>query len=140
MIEKAKKSYPNNTWIVADASKYVSSDKFDIVFFQCHNSVDSTSRALFKKMNDLLNPGGVLAISVPRFDEMPISKIIQNISSKEKWKEKTKGCAETFTRYDYKFYYELLSTTYQTIEFWKQTIFTLWNRNLPLLNGQGVRV
>jgi trans-aconitate 2-methyltransferase len=119
MIEKAKKSYPNNTWIVADASKYVSSDKFDIVLSDATIQWIPHHEALFKKMNDLLNPGGVLAISVPRFDEMPISKIIQNISSKEKWKEKTKGCAETFTRYDYKFYYELLSTTYQTIEFWQ---------------------
>jgi len=31
-IEKAKTSYPNNKWIVADVSKYAFSEKYDVVF------------------------------------------------------------------------------------------------------------
>ena len=119
MIEKAKNSYPDNTWIIADASKYTSSDKFDIVFSNATIQWIPHHETLFKKLYGFVNQSGVLAISVPRFDEMLISKIIQKIANKEKWKNATKGCAEAFTRYDYKFYYDLISTSYQTIELWQ---------------------
>jgi trans-aconitate 2-methyltransferase len=119
MIEAAKKSYPNNTWIVADASKYTTSVKFDIVFSNATIQWIPHHEKLFKKLYNLVSENGVLAISVPRFDEMPISKIIEKIANKEKWKEVTKGCAETFTRYNYKFYYDLISGYYRKVEFWQ---------------------
>jgi trans-aconitate 2-methyltransferase len=119
MIEKAKKSYPDNTWIVADASKYTSSDKFDIVFSNAAIQWIPHHEILFKKLYNLINICGVLAISVPRFDEMPISKIIQRVASKAKWKEAITGCADAFTRYNYQFYYDLISADYQKVEFWQ---------------------
>ena len=119
MIDKAKKSYPDNIWIVADASKYTSDTKYDIVFSNATIQWIPNHENLFKNFLNLTNDGGVLAVSVPRFDEMPISKILNKVAGNEKWKTATKGCAETFTRYDYQFYYNLISPDYQTVEMWQ---------------------
>jgi len=61
----------------------------------------------------------VLAIQVPRFDEMPISKAIEEVSRRGKWKESTKGCSDLFTRYNYKYYFELLIPDYRSVELWQ---------------------
>jgi len=119
MIDKAKKSYPDNIWIVADASKYTSDTKYDIVFSNATIQWIPNHENLFKNFLNMTNDGGVLAVSVPRFDEMPISKILNKVAGNEKWKTATKGCAETFTRYDYQFYYNLISPDYQTVEMWQ---------------------
>ena len=119
MIEKAKTSYPNNIWIVEDASKYSTNTKYDIVFSNATIQWISNHEYLFHKLANFTNDGGVLAVSVPRFNEMPLSSAIQKVASKEKWREPTKGCSELFTYHDYKYYYDLISIDYKSIEFWQ---------------------
>src|SRR5271157_3851245 len=119
MIDKAKKSYPENTWIVADAATYLPDTKYDIVFSNATIQWIPDHEKLFKNFLNLTNDGGVLAISVPRFYEMPISKIIARIAGNEKWKAATKGAAAAFTRHDYQFYYNLISPDYQAVEMWQ---------------------
>jgi trans-aconitate 2-methyltransferase len=119
MIEKAKADYPKNTWIVADASKYTSSTKYDIVFSNATIQWIPDHEKLFKRFFSLINNRGVLAIQVPRFDEMPLSRAIQKVAGKEKWKEPTKGCAELFTYRDYKYYYDLINRDSKAIDLWQ---------------------
>jgi trans-aconitate 2-methyltransferase len=119
MIEKAKADYPANTWIVADASDFNPDIKYDIVFSNATIQWIPNHESLFKKLSGMVNSGGVLAIQVPRFDEMPLSKAIFSIAGKEKWREQIKGCAELFTYHDYKYYYDLLSKDFKSIELWQ---------------------
>jgi len=119
MIEKAKTSYPNNIWIVADASKYTSNTKYDIVFSNATIQWIPNHEDLFNKLFNLTNNGGVLAIQVPRFNEMPLATAIQKVANKEIWKEATKGCSELFTYHDDKYYYDLMSSDYKSVDFWQ---------------------
>jgi trans-aconitate 2-methyltransferase len=119
MIEKAKSSYPNNTWIVADASEYTSNTKYDIVFSNATIQWLPNHESLFNKLFNLTKDGGVLAISTPRFDEMLLSEAISKVVNKDRWKEATKGCAELFTYHDFKYYYDLMSKGYKSVEFWQ---------------------
>jgi trans-aconitate 2-methyltransferase len=119
MIEKARTSYPHNTWIVADAAKYTPNAGYDIVFSSATIQWIPDHADLFKKLFNLINDGGLLAIQVPRFDEMPLSKAIQKVASREKWQESTRGCLELFTYHDAKYYYDLISPEYKSVEFWQ---------------------
>jgi trans-aconitate 2-methyltransferase len=119
MISKAKADYPENTWIIADAATYLPDIKYDIVFSNATIQWIPNHKKLFNNFLNLISDGGVLAISVPRFDEMPISKILNKIAGHENWKTATRGCAAAFTRYDYQFYYNLISPDYQTVEMWQ---------------------
>lgn len=123
MIEKAKTSYPANTWIVADASQYISSKKYDIVFSNATIQWIPNHAALFKKLFDLTNPGGVLAIQVPRFNEMPLSGAIEKVADQARWKAVVSGCSDLFTYHDEKYYYDLLSPHYKSVEFWQTDYF-----------------
>jgi trans-aconitate 2-methyltransferase len=119
MIEKAKTNFPGQSWIVADASRYTSDSKYDLVFSNAviqwiPNHVD-----LFKRLFNLTNNGGVLAIQVPRFNTMPVSKAIQRVANKEIWTEVTRGSLESFTYHDEKYYYDLMSIYSKSIEMWQ---------------------
>jgi trans-aconitate 2-methyltransferase len=119
MIEKAKATYPNNLWVLADAASYAPTARYDLVFSNATIQWIPDHEKLFKKLFNLINSGGSLAIQVPRFDEMPVSKAIQEVSSREKWEESTRGCADLLTRHDYKYYFELMSADYQAVEMWQ---------------------
>jgi trans-aconitate 2-methyltransferase len=119
MIEKARTTYPNNKWIVADASNCTSNAKYDIVFSNATIQWIPNHQNLFKRLFNLVNNEGVLAIQVPKFNEMPLSRAIQKIANKEIWKEATKGCSELFTYHDEKYYYDLMSSDYKSVEFWQ---------------------
>jgi trans-aconitate 2-methyltransferase len=119
MIKQAQTNYPDNTWILADASKHTSKTKYDIVFSNATIQWIPDHEKLFKKLFNLTNNGGVLAIQVPRFDEMPLSKAIQKVAEKIKWKETTKGCEDLFTYHNARYYYNLLSVNTRSVEFWQ---------------------
>ena len=123
MIEKAKASYPHNTWIVADASKHLFNEKYDIVFSNATIQWIPNHAELFKHLFNLTNPGGVLAIQVPRFNAMPLSKAIQKVADQGRWKEATRACSKLFTYHDEKYYYDLLSPQYKSIELWQTDYF-----------------
>ena len=134
MIEKAKTTYPNDVWIVADASKFTSDSKYDLVFSNATIQWIPNHQDLFKRLFNLINPGGVLAIEVPRFNEMPLAKAIQKTANKEIWKEATKGCSELFTYQDYKFYYDLMSSDYKSVEFWQTDYFHILESQYSIID------
>jgi trans-aconitate 2-methyltransferase len=118
MIEKAKKSYPDNTWIVADVSKYTSSDKFDIVFSNAAIQWVPDHENLLKKFKLLLADKGLLAVQLPLFWDMPLGKSILKISQNERWGNLISEVSKIFTIYDYSFYYDQLSELFGSVEIW----------------------
>jgi len=123
MIEKAKMSYPNNIWIVADALKYTPDAKYDIVFSNAAIQWIPNHEELFGKLFNLINDGGVLAIQVPRFNVMPLAKAILRVASKTEWRESTKDCSHLFMYHDEYYYYNLMSLCYKKVEFWQTDYF-----------------
>jgi len=119
MINKAKASYPENTWIVADASDYISNTRYDVVFSNSAIQWIPNHENLFENFLKLTNDGGVLAISVPLFDEMPLSKAIKKVANKRNWNELTKGCSDLFTYHNYQYYYGLMSLHFKSVDFWQ---------------------
>jgi trans-aconitate 2-methyltransferase len=119
MIEKAKASFPKNTWLVADAAEYTPNRKYNIVFSNATIQWILDHERLFQNLFNLVNNGGVLAISTPRFDEMLLYEVISKVIEQEKWKEATQGCAELFTYHDYKYYYDLMDKYFKSIELWQ---------------------
>lgn len=90
MIEAAKSQYPEMEFILCDASKELSTigRKFDIVFSNACIQWIPNHEALIPNMVELLKSGGILAVQVPMNYDEPIHKIIDSVSTSEKWAEK----------------------------------------------------
>ncbi len=119
MILKAKQDYPNQEWQLADAEKDVIPGKYDIVFSNALIQWIPDHNQLLKRFADLLNDRGVLAIQVPLFLDMPISKSITRISKNKKWSDLTGSANNLFTIHNSSEYYDMLYEFFTSVELWE---------------------
>lgn len=108
MIEKATEDYPNQHWILFDADVDTLDDKFDILFSNAVIQWIPNHDELLQKFADLLTDSGVLAVQLPLFDNMPISKAISKIGKHSKWAALTQGLDGLFTFHSASYYYDQL--------------------------------
>ncbi len=74
---------------------------------------------LLTKFQALLSNGGVVAVQIPQFWDMPLGQIIENNANATRWKDQTGGVSTLFTIHDYSFYYDILSNLFNSIEIWE---------------------
>jgi trans-aconitate 2-methyltransferase len=133
MIEKARASYPQYDWVIADAAAYSPRVKFDIVFSNATIQWIPNHQQLFARLLNLTTNRGVLAIQVPRFNEMPLSGVIEKVAGQAKWREVTKTCAGLFTYRDAAYYYDLMSSHYKKIDLWQTDYFHIMPSHASIL-------
>jgi trans-aconitate 2-methyltransferase len=142
MIEKAKMDYPNQEWVVADASNYKTDLKFDLVFSNATIQWIPNHENLLSKFHELLSDRGILAIQIPMFWDMPLAKAIEKVSKGNRWKTRTKDVLNLFTIHDYFFYYDQLSGLFNTIDMWETDymhILDSQNSILEMIKSTGLK-
>ncbi len=142
MIEKAKRDYPDQDWRMADASKDPIPGKYDIVFSNATIQWIPNHEELFTKFYHLLSNKGLIAIQVPLFRDMPVSKSIRRITEENRWKAASNGISELFTFHDHAFYFDLLARMFQSIEMWETYylhILESQNSILEMIRSTGLR-
>lgn len=133
MIEKATKDYPNQKWLLADAGKDEIGGKFDIVFSNATIQWIPNHADLIEKFANILNNNGILAVQLPLFLDMPISKSIAETAGLPKWSSATKGINELFTIHDARFYFDLLSKYFSRIEIWTTDYYHVMDSQAAIL-------
>jgi trans-aconitate 2-methyltransferase len=134
MIEKAKKDYPEQEWILADAFSYEPDIKFDVVFSSATIQWIPNHEKLFEKFNNMLSFRGVIAIQAPKFQEMELGQIIHSISQKDRWKNELEGCSDLFTYHDSHYYYDLLSDKMKSIDIWETYYIHVMPSSLSIID------
>ena len=119
MIEKAKRDYSKQEWVLSDAASFESDIRFDVIFSNAAIQWVPDHKELLEKFFNLLSANGIIAIQLPKFQNMVLGQIIHDVSRKKKWRRKTKGCSEVFTFHDYHYYYDQLSDKMQSIDMWE---------------------
>jgi trans-aconitate 2-methyltransferase len=132
MIEKAKKDYPNQEWQLIDASSDELKGKYDIIFSNSTIQWIPNHTKLLKKFYDSLSDKGIIAIQIPMFWDMPIGKSIFDIAREHRWYAIMRGSSDTFTMYDYSFYYNTLSELCSSVEIWQTDYFHVMDSHLSI--------
>jgi len=133
MIEKARSDYPDQEWILSNASEFISDVLFDIVFSNATIQWIPNHDKLIPKLLSLLSSKGALAIQLPQFRNMPVGKALENIADKDRWKKKTLGCKELYTFHEYGFYYDLLQKHANKIDMWETSYFHVLDSHYSIL-------
>lgn len=124
MLEAAREKYPDIEFILCDASRDLDRfcGKFDIVFSNACIQWIPDHHKLLREMMSLLKEGGELAVQIPmNFDE-PIHKIIGEIASSEKWRDKCND-PRHFYMLTPEQYYDVLSEISSDFKMWQTTYF-----------------
>ncbi len=142
MIEKAKIDYPDQNWELLDAGKDDIPGTYDIVFSNSTIQWIPSHDELLKKFYRILNDGGLIAIQIPLFWDMPVGKSIKEISKEIRWNSTTKGITELFFMPNYSYYFEKLSQLYNSIVIWETNymhIMDSYNSILEMIRSTGLR-
>jgi trans-aconitate 2-methyltransferase len=123
MIEKARNTFPQEDWILADATEWRTDEKYDIVFSNAALQWISNHEILIRKLFDLVNNRGALAVQVPANNHSPLHKAVLRVSKREEWRESTNGCDSMLTYHDVGFYYDQLSAISVRINIWQTTYY-----------------
>ena len=118
MIKKATADFPNQKWILFDAGNDNINDKFDLVFSNATIQWIPNHDKLLKRFADLLKDTGILAVQLPLFFDMPLSKSISEIARQDKWKVATQGVDNLFTINTSAYYYDHLAKYFSEIDIW----------------------
>lgn len=133
MIEKAKKDYPDQEWLMFDAEKDKIDVKFDIVFSNAALQWMSNQKEIIKSFFNLLKDSGLIAVQLPLFWEMPIGKSIAKIEGNSKWTPMIKGVKALMTIHSLSYYYDCLSELSDSIDIWITNYMHIMKSHLSIL-------
>jgi trans-aconitate 2-methyltransferase len=119
MIEKARRDYPHQKWLLADASKLELDRAYDVVFSNAVLQWIPDHDLLIPRFFAIVNPKGSLAVQVPANNESPVHKALLTVSSREKWSRFTSGSEKQLTYRTAEYYYNILSPLSSELDLWE---------------------
>lgn len=134
MIETAKKEHRELDFKVYDAGTALASlgNDFDVVFSNACIQWIPNHRALLPNMMALLRVGGMLAVQIPMNYEEPIHKIIQEVTSSQKWRPFFPN-PRIFYNLTQEEYFDLLSDISSEFSMWQTTYFHIMKSHYAIL-------
>ena len=142
MIEMAMHDYPGREWKLLDAGKDDITGTFDLVFSNATIQWIPDHFALLKKFKSILVDGGILAVQLPLFFDMPLGRSISRISREKRWAQATERVNRLFTIHDHAEYYDLLSALFSSIEIWETDYVHVMESHqsiLEMIRSSGLR-
>ncbi len=119
MIAKARKDYPDQEWILADAGTEEIPGRYDVVFSNAAIQWIPGHAHLLTKFENILNPGGALAIQLPLVFDMPVEQAIEDALDKTGYKEIRERVKTLLTVLSAAQYYDLLTVLFHPVEMWQ---------------------
>jgi len=124
MIAEAQKSYPDIEWRLQDAADLDMSEQYDVVFSNATIQWIPDHGRLLKGFADITNNGGIIAVQMPLYNEMPIAKMIDEIFH-DLFPDSDFSFDSVFTFHEPRFYYETLSAATSRVELWETSYYHL---------------
>jgi trans-aconitate 2-methyltransferase len=128
MIEKARSTYPQGSWVLADAAQWVPDTRYNIVFSNAVLQWLPNHESLLKKLFAGVKSQGALAVQVPANNNSPLHQAVLRVSAKIDWKQTLEGCDARLTYHDASFFYDQLSVLSRRVFIW-YTIYYHGMRN-----------
>ncbi|MDD3368939.1 MAG: methyltransferase domain-containing protein [Lachnospiraceae bacterium] len=87
MIQKARQTHPDISFEICDLNSDLDklTEGFDIVFSNACLQWVPNHRELLPKLYNLLNPGGILAVQIPKNWDSPLYRAMNEVIDESKW-------------------------------------------------------
>jgi trans-aconitate 2-methyltransferase len=152
MLEAARKSYPQEQWVQADASTLGTgqaswnqdpSRQFNLVFSNAALQWIPDHHELLPRLLGLVNPsGGALAFQVPANTASPLHQAVLKVARQYAWVGRLEGAGRALTYHEPGFYYDLLVEACKRVVIWQTQYFHVLPSHQGLVDwyaGTGMR-
>ncbi len=142
MIEEAKRSYPEGTWRVGDASRLEGGKRYDILFSNAVLQWIPDHRSLVPHLFSLVKPGGAMGVQVPANSNSRLHRTLLSVSRDSRWRAFTAPCRRLFHYYRPEYYHDLLQPLAARVDLWETTYYHVLATHQELVEwykGSGMR-
>lgn len=133
MIERARKDYPDQKWLVADASKLELKLTFDIVFSNAALQWIPGHDLLIPRLIKMVNPKGSFAGQVAADNESPLRRALLSVSLSDKRSRFTSGCETLLNYRTTEYYYNILYPLASKVDLWETTYYHVLTSHAELI-------
>jgi trans-aconitate 2-methyltransferase len=119
MVAAGKKAAPAIEWLQQDLAAWRPAKAYDLVYSNAALQWLPDHAALFPSVMQHVEPGGVLAVQMPRNFTAPSHVVIGEVALHGPWREKVKHLATLTPVEPPGFYHALLAPLSQTIDIWE---------------------
>jgi trans-aconitate 2-methyltransferase len=123
MIQKARETYPQETWIQADIADWRPEEKFDVLFSCATLQWLPGHESLIRKLFDHVNARGAFAVQLPANNRSPLHMALLKTAREPEWSDATAGCEGMITYQDPGFYYDALARLSKRVILWQTTYY-----------------
>ncbi|HTP87017.1 MAG TPA: methyltransferase domain-containing protein [Bryobacteraceae bacterium] len=123
MIEEARKKWPEEEWLVEDASAWIADEPFDIVFSNAMLQWLPDHAPVCRRLMGQVAPGGALAVQMPAHYELPMHREIVEVSQDPAWSDRMHGARAALTREPASFYYDVLQPLTTRLDLWETVYY-----------------
>lgn len=125
MIKKAREQYPDLRFELCDARE--TPDSYDLIFSNACLQWVPNHGELLPCLCRHLEPGGVLAVQIPRNGDEPLFKIIDEVVAEDKWGFPDSAQREFNATLTPEEYFDILSGCSSKFDIWE----TVYYHNMP---------
>ena len=119
MLARARDAEPEVTFLNRDITSWEPEEKYDVLFSNAALQWVKGHKALFPKVINMVAPGGVAAIQIPRNFEAPSHTLMANVIDDGPWTELLTPVRGNLPTQRPEFYYDLLSPLVRTLDIWE---------------------
>ncbi len=123
MIDRARQTYPEADWQLADAATWEPAQPFDLVFSNATLQWIPGHAALLPRLFGWVKPRGALAIQVPANNDSPLYLAVVAVAQRAPWRTYTAGCEALVTYHPPSCYYDLLAPVAARFALWQTTYY-----------------
>lgn len=123
MIEKARRSYPEGTWVLGDAANWQAEDPFDLIFSNALLHWLPDHARLCPRLLDQVAPGGALAVQVPAHYDSPLHREILAVSKNATWNHRMDAARLALTKEPPALYYDVFHSIASHFDLWETTYY-----------------
>lgn len=120
MLKKARETDSSITWIQRDCSKDLSDlGKFDLVFSNAFLQWLDDQESFIKNIKTCVADDGIIAMQIPDFDNMEISKVIKRVAKEFDPTHTLFSDKISVYNHTMEEYFRMFSSYYSNVEVWK---------------------
>jgi len=133
MLSSAKKSYPDQEWIMADIKDWSAATPYDVVFSNAALQWIRNHEALIRHLFNQVAPGGALAFQIPSAAYLPVRSFIHQIAQDEAWAFQLEGARMALTMEEPHIYYDVLAPHASSVDIWETEYYHVMESSFAIV-------
>jgi len=119
MLDQAREKYPDNAWAKADLTEWRPEAPADVLYSNAAFQWLGEHETLFPRLVSHLNPGGVIAIQMPRNWQAPSHTAMRDAAEASPWADRLLPNIRSDPVADPDVYYDLLRPLLAELDIWE---------------------